>query len=256
MRLEVRDLGFGYPGFPVGSGVSFELGEGDVLCLLGPNGCGKTTLFKTILGLIRRFGGSIEIGGRDIASLPRGELARQIAYVPQAHSPVFPYSVHDMVLMGRTAHRGLFAAPSADDRREAEAALEELGIADLSGREYTNLSGGQRQLVLIARALAQQAPIIVLDEPTASLDFGNQVLVLRQVETLAAAGKAVVLSTHDPDHAFAAGTWVLAMKEGRTVASGSVGETLTAEILSRVYDLPVDVAVLDDGRHVCLPSVR
>ena len=256
MRLAVTALGFGYPGFPVGREVSLRLEPGEVLCLLGPNGCGKTTLFKTVLGLIRRQAGRIEIEGRDIAERSARDLARLIAYVPQAHAPVFPYTVHDMVLMGRTAHRSAFSAPSGADVEEAERALEELGIADLAARDYTRLSGGQRQLVLVARALAQQAPFIVLDEPTASLDFGNQLVVLDQVRRLAEGGKGVIMSTHDPDHAFACGTRVLAMKEGRTLASGPVEATLTSETLTSVYDVGIEVAVMGDGQRVCLPRRR
>jgi len=253
MRLRVDNLAFGYRGFQVGSGVSLALSAGDVLCLLGPNGCGKTTLFKTILGLIERHGGRVEIDGEDTNAFTRQGLARLMAYVPQAHAPVFPYSVHDMVLMGRTAHRGLFAAPSRRDRASAEAALELLGIAQLSSRDYMHLSGGQRQLVLIARALAQEAPFVMLDEPTASLDFGNQMLVLERVRRLAREGKAIIMSTHDPDHAFACGTRVHAIKNGHTLAAGRIGETLTAAVLSQLYDIDVEVVRLTGGRQVCVP---
>ncbi|TQV77827.1 ABC transporter ATP-binding protein [Denitrobaculum tricleocarpae] len=254
MKLDVSDLAFGYPGFPVGQDVSLHLEAGEVLCLLGPNGCGKTTLFKTVMGLLPPRGGRIAIGGRAMESLARPELARLMAYVPQAHAPVFPYSVHDMVLMGRTAHRGLFAAPSKGDHEAALAALEQLEIADLATRDYTRLSGGQRQLVLIARALAQESPFILLDEPTASLDFGNQLMVLEQVRRLAADGKGIVMSTHDPDHAFACGTRALAMKDGRTLANGPVAETLTGEVLSSLYDVPVEI-LLAGERRICLPAI-
>lgn len=256
MKLAVRDLAFGYRGFPVGQGVSFDLAPGEVLCLLGPNGCGKTTLFKTVLRLLAKQGGGVTFDGEDADALSRTALARRIAYVPQAHVSVFPYAVTDMVLMGRTAHRGLFAAPSADDRARSAAALEELGIAELADRPYTRLSGGQRQLVLIARALAQDAPLIVLDEPTASLDFGNQLLVLEQVRRLAQAGRGIMMATHDPDHAFACGTSVLALKDGTTAASGTVATTLTAPVLSDLYEVAVEVAELDGGHRVCVPPIR
>jgi iron complex transport system ATP-binding protein len=181
MRLEARALGFGYPGKPVGRGVDLAVGVGEVVCLLGPNGSGKTTLFKTLLGLLPAQGGEVWIDGRLLESLARSEVARRVAYVRQAHAAHFPYVVLDMVIMGRTAHLGPFARPGARDHAAAMAALETLGIADLAAADYTRISGGQRQLALIARALAQAAPLIVMDEPTASLDFGNQALVLREV---------------------------------------------------------------------------
>ncbi len=256
MKLSVDSLAFGYPNFPVGSDVSFTLEPGEVLCLLGPNGCGKTTLFKTVMGLIRRQGGSVEVDGRDVTSMSVRAIARTIAYVPQAHAPVFPYTVHDMVLMGRTAHRSALAAPSAADHRAADDALAQLGIPQLSGRDYTRLSGGQRQLVLIARALAQGAVVIVLDEPTASLDFGNQLMVLSQVRALAGSQRGIIMSTHDPEHAFACGTRVIAMKSGRIYAHGPVKETLTGETLSEVYGVEIEVMELPGGRHVCLPATK
>ena len=182
MRLEAQGLGFGYPGKPVGRDVSLALGAGEVLCLLGPNGSGKTTLFKTLLGLLPAQAGEVLIDGRALRRLARVEVATRIAYVPQAHTAHFPYTVRDMVTMGRTAHLGPFARPGARDHAAA----------------LTRVSGGQRQLALIARALAQASTLIVMDEPTASLDFGNQALVLREIRALAAQGYGIVLSTHDP----------------------------------------------------------
>lgn len=178
MRLDAENLAFGYPELPVGSGVSLSIAPGEVLCLLGPNGCGKTTLFKTLLGLLAAQGGRVSLDGENIAHLPRAEIARRVAYVPQAQAGIFPYSALDIVLMGRTAHGGLFAGPTGEDRRIARQALDDLGIGALAARDVTRLSGGQRQLVIVARAVAQAAPLVIMDEPTASLDFGNQVVVL------------------------------------------------------------------------------
>jgi iron complex transport system ATP-binding protein len=254
--LSVRDLGFGYGAKVVGRAVSLEVRRGEVLCLLGPNGSGKTTLFKTMLGLLPAQAGEVLLEGRPLAGLPRPEIARRVAYVPQAHAAHFPFRVLDMVVMGRTAHLGLFAAPGREDRAKATAALDALGIAELAETEYTRISGGQRQLALIARALAQDAPAIVMDEPTASLDFGNQVVVLSEVKRLAAQGLAVLLSTHDPDHAFSVGNRVALLDGGRLVAQGPPGDVLTPERLRAVYGVSVVVERLSQGQIVCAPHYK
>ncbi len=253
MRLEADDLAYGYPEHPVGSGVSLSIAPGEVMCLLGPNGCGKTTLFKTLLGLLAPQGGRISLEGDDLAHLPRTEIARRVAYVPQAQAGIFPYSAIDIVVMGRTAHGSLFSGPSAEDRRIAQQALDDLGIGALTTRDVTRLSGGQRQLVIVARAIAQAAPLIIMDEPTASLDFGNQVVVLQKIRQLADRGIGILLSTHDPDHAFAVATRVALMQEGAVIAAGRPAEVLTPERLRDVYGVDVTIEQLADGRTVCSP---
>ena len=246
MTIEALDLAIGYPGHEVGSGITLAAGAGAVLCLLGPNGSGKTTLFKTLLGLLPARGGRVLLAGQPITSLSRAEIARRVAYVPQAHAAPFAYPALEVVLMGRTAQLGLFAQPGEADHEAARAALARL---------YTRLSGGQRQLVLIARALAQETPVLVMDEPTASLDFGNQTLVLREIAGLAADGLTVILSTHDPDHAFAVGTGAALLHDGCVRAKGAPADALTPEALSAVYGVDVRVEGLADGRTVCVPSL-
>jgi iron complex transport system ATP-binding protein len=225
-----------------------------VFCLLGPNGSGKTTLFKTILGLLPAMAGEVVLSGRPMVELARQEIARLVAYVPQAHAAHFPFRVIDMVVMGRTAHLGLFAAPTKQDRAKALDALTTLGIAELAETEYTRISGGQRQLALVARALAQDAPAIVMDEPTASLDFGNQVTVLSEIKRLAARGLAVLLSTHDPDHAFSVGTRVALLNGGGILVQGAPEEVLTPARLHQVYGVRVIVERLSQGQPVCAPD--
>jgi iron complex transport system ATP-binding protein len=257
-RLAVERLGFGHPGVPVGRDVSFTVEGGEVLCLLGPNGGGKTTLFRTILRLLEPRDGAVRVDGESIAGWSRGRMARCFGYVPQAQLGVFPFTVREIVLMGRTAHIGAFATPSAADRAMADAALAQLAIGDLAHRPYTQLSGGERQLVLIARALAQEPAVLIMDEPTASLDFGNQVRVLAEVRELARRGIAVILSTHDPDQAFLCAHRVALLHRGRLAALGPPADVITPEHLAAAYGVSVAIVPIEqDGqvRTVCLPSL-
>jgi iron complex transport system ATP-binding protein len=257
VKLEARDLDFGYRGHRVGHGVSLSVEAGQVLCLLGPNGSGKTTLFKTLLGLLPAQGGQVVLDGVDLAALPRGEVARQVSYVPQAHAAFFPFTVREVVLMGRTAHMKVFSSPSRKDRDIAQAALERLRLAALADSVYTRISGGERQLTLIARALAQNARIIVMDEPTANLDFGNQARVMDHVRALAGSGIGVLLSTHDPDQAFLCADQVAMLRAGRVAWSGSPVQAITTESLRDIYGVEVAVVrvMLPGGeeRSVCIP---
>ncbi|BEV45149.1 ABC transporter ATP-binding protein [Afipia carboxidovorans] len=251
--LEARDLTIGYGHTTVAGGVDLAIEPGTVTCLLGPNGIGKTTLFKTLMGLIPQLSGTIRLDGNEIAQLSRPRIARHIAYVPQAHPAEFTYTVLDLVVMGRTAYLGTFGAPKHADYDAATAALEQLGISALAERDSTRISGGQRQLVLIARALAQQSRIVVMDEPTASLDLANRILVLDTVRNLAASGLAVVLSTHEPEHAFLVADQVAILGRDRFV-TGPVADVLTPSQLSALYGLPLEVETTPSGRHVVGPA--
>ncbi len=256
MTLEARALDYGYAGHAVGRGLDATLAAGEVVALLGPNGSGKSTLMRTLLGLQPRLAGSVTLDGRDLSAWDDASRARRLAYVPQAADSYFDFSLREMVEMGRTAHRGVFASPSPRDREVAQAALERLGIAPLAERPVNGVSGGERQLALIARALATEAAFLVMDEPTANLDFGNQARVLEEIARLRQAGIGLLVSTHHPEHAFRIADRALLLAKGSLVAQGPVGATLTSANLTALYGRPVEVAAvrLADGseRRVCL----
>ena len=259
MTLAARDLSFGFPGRIVGRGLSLSLGPGEVLCVLGPNGSGKTTLLRTLLGLLPALAGRVTIGGEEIATMAPARIARTVSYVPQASASYFDFSLLEIVVMGRTAHLGAFQAPGARDEAIAMQSLARMGIDSLAARSAAAVSGGERQLALIARALATEARTLVMDEPTANLDFGNQARVLGTIERLRADGVSILLCTHDPDHAFRVADRVLLLRAGQSVAQGEAAQILTGENLSRLYGVPVHVAELATPagpRRVCIPSPR
>jgi iron complex transport system ATP-binding protein len=253
--LAVESLAFGFPGRTVGRDVSFALQAGEAMCVLGPNGGGKTTLFRTLLGLLPKHDGVIRLHDQEIENLSRHEIARRVGYVPQGHVGYFAFTVREFVLMGRTAHLGLFSVPGRKDREIAERALESLDIAHLADQPVTEISSGERQLALVARALAQEPKLLVLDEPTASLDFGNQVRVLQRISALAGSGISILFSSHDPDHAFLCAHRALLLAEGRVLEIGAPRAVIRADTLERMYGVAVEVMPLPGGAHTCLPSM-
>jgi iron complex transport system ATP-binding protein len=260
--LEVERVRFGYGYGPlVLDDVSFTLGAGDVLWLLGPNGSGKTTLLRCVLALQPPSAGSIRVGGRDVRALAPAELARAMAYVPQSSPVVFPFAAFDVVLMGRSPHLRFMTSPSGADRALTLKAMTELGIDDLAERRFDELSGGERQMVLIARALAQGSRLLVMDEPCAGLDYGNQVRILTTIRRLAEQGYGIVLSSHVADHALLVGNQVALLRRGRLRGPGSPREVITAAALSELYGTPIaviDVASGEDGMtemSLCVPLV-
>jgi iron complex transport system ATP-binding protein len=254
--LTVESLAFGFPGRTVGRDVSFALQAGEVMCVLGPNGGGKTTLFRTVLGLLPRHDGVIRLHDQEIENLSRNEIARRVGYVPQGHIGYFAFTVREFVLMGRTAHLSLFSVPGRKDREISQGSLESLGIAHLADQPVTEISSGERQLALVARALAQEPKLLVLDEPTASLDFGNQVRVLQRISALAGSGISILFSSHDPDHAFLCARRALLLAEGRVLELGPPRDVIRADTLERMYGVSVQVIDLGGGGHTCLPAMH
>ncbi|WEE78507.1 ABC transporter ATP-binding protein [Comamonas testosteroni] len=233
--LDLLGLRTGHGRRVVSEAVDLSIAAGEVLCLLGPNGCGKTTLFRTVLGLLPPLAGRVLVQGQPVQHWPRAEFARRVGYVPQAQAGVFAFEALDMVLMGRAARLPLLARPSGADRAMALACMERLQIAHLAARRYTELSGGERQLVLIARALAQEPALLVMDEPTASLDFGNQIRVLEQIEALSAQGMAMLLSTHQPEHGLRMASRIALLGHGRLLGVGEPRAVAMSAALAELY---------------------
>ena len=244
VKLSIQDASFGYGSTDsIWEDVNIDVLEGDCLCLLGPNGCGKTTLFNCINNNYQLKTGRILVNGRDVKDFTPAELARTMGIVFQEHSAPFPYTSLEVVRMGRTPHLKLLATPDKKDTERAYAIMEELGIAHLAGKRYTQISGGERQLVLIARTLCQEPEMILFDEPTSHLDFRNQAMVLRTVKKLSEKGMTIVMTSHFPNHVYKIATRVAMLGYQGMIAQGAVDEVMTEENLSRTYG--VDVKIYD-----------
>ncbi|MDR2352876.1 MAG: ABC transporter ATP-binding protein [Deltaproteobacteria bacterium] len=224
---------------------SLKLGASEVICLLGPNGVGKTTIFKTLMGFLSPLKGTITLSGQELQAIKPRKRATLLAYVPQRESSVFSFTVQDVVLMGRSAHFGFFQRPSKVDRELAFSVLERLDLSILRDRSFSALSGGERQLVLIARALCQEPDFLLLDEPTSSLDFHNQQRVLSLVKELAKKGLGILMTTHMPDHVFRCGTKAAILGKDGFCAMGPLSEVMTEENLSRAYGIEVKILTLN-----------
>lgn len=251
MPIELKQVSYSYGKHTAVRDVTFTANRGDLVAVLGPNGAGKSTLFRCMLGLLRGYAGEIDICHKDIRTLSRTQLSRMAAYIPQSADPVFNYTVEDTVLMGTTGSVGLLGMPKDAQREAAFKAMQTIGIEPLAKRGVGTLSGGERQLVLIARAMAQNAKILIMDEPTANLDYGNQQRVLERISGLAKQGYTVLLSTHNPEHAFRFATHVLALKNGQAVAAGELQTVLTAELIEELYG--VRVRLTDSEPRTCIP---
>ena len=258
--LRAEQLAFSYsPGHKVLDGISFELHRGELINLLGCNGCGKTTLLDIITGMSRPSAGRVLIKGKDVKDYSAEQIAKEVSIVYQEHSAPFPYEVIDVVRMGRTPYISTFSAPDEQDARIAEQALQQVGLFHLANRPYTQISGGERQMVLIARALAQQTDIILLDEPTSHLDFRNQAIVIKTIHRLVKEREvSVLMTTHMPYHALIYSSKAALMKDGKLLAFGQSQEVINDQNLSRLYEMGVHVLHTYDDRlgaqvSTCVP---
>lgn len=262
--IRFHQVGFSYPHRPpLLQDISFQMEQGECICLLGPNGTGKTTLLKCLLSYLRPHQGSITLDGRELRQMTARERASHIAYVAQASQLAFPYTVEDVVLMGRVAHMRMGAAPSRQDRSIAWEVMDKLGITEMAAQNFQTLSGGERQMVLFGRALAQQANYLVLDEPTAALDYSNQIRILKTIRALAQDHYGILMTSHSPDHAFLACTRAILMRDGRIWEDGPPQHMVTSQSLTRLYHVPVcvtDAVLKDTGtdavQRVCIPILK
>jgi iron complex transport system ATP-binding protein len=232
--------------------INFTVENGDVFCILGANGTGKTTMIKCLNGLMKLKSGNVLLNGKDIYSLSHSEIGRNIGYIPQLHNSTFPFTILDVVLMGRAPHIDAFSSPSKKDYDIAENSLKSLNIYHMKDKPYTEISGGEQQLVFIARVLTQEPKVLLLDEPTSHLDFGNQIRTLNIIEKLANSGLSVVMSSHFPDHAFISANKVAIMKGSDFIDIGTPEDVINEENMEKAYGIKVKIVDFED-RLTCIP---
>lgn len=252
--ISVKNLYFDYDCNEVIKGISVDINESQLYALFGPNGSGKTTLLKCITGLLKYKRGSIKVMDREINKLSPKELSLLISYVPQDHKLSFPFTVEEVVLMGRTPHLGGILGPKDEDIQYANKAMDIIGIKDIANRRYTELSGGQRQLVLLARAMAQDTPIMVLDEPTSALDFKNQINVWNTLKDLRKYNKTIITCTHDPNHVAWFCDSVVVLNHGLVIKNGTTSEVLTDDVLSKLYG-DICKTIYHYGLNMVVPNI-
>jgi len=260
-RMQANNISFSYhqdSTAAVFHNLSFSVYPGQILCLLGPNGTGKSTLLKCLSGILHIQQGQIRFDSRDLFSFKLPEIARRIGYVPQGLTSAFPFRIKDIVVMGRAPHLSILAAPSKNDIQIAQEAMETAGIAHLANRLCNSVSGGEWQLALIARALVQKPQLLLLDEPTSHLDLGNQTKILQAIKRLTSDGMTIIMATHFPDHAFLVADSVVILNKGQISQIGAPDDVITEENLKSAYG--VDVRVVSAGeaveRKVCFPALR
>ncbi len=253
LLLEIKNGSFWYlEERPIFLGVSLELSAGDIISIIGPNGVGKSTLMNCITGFNTLNSGSILLNGKDMVTMKRAEIAGIVGYMQQHTYPAFGYEVKDYILMGRAPYISTFRVPSDYDHEICRQIIETMGISHLISRNYTELSGGERQQVEVAKVLVQEPKIIVMDEPTSALDFGNQVKIIKMIRSLALKGIAIILTTHNPDHAIMLGGLVGVMDRDGHLTVGPAKETVSEDLLSKIYNTSIKLTFVEKlGRNVC-----
>lgn len=250
--FQVKDLHFGYKNRKVLDGVDFTLYSGEVISLLGPNGCGKSTFIRLLLALIKPEKGDISLMGKSLREYSHKEIASHIAYIPQYHNVPFNYSVLEMVVMGRISKLGFFSTPTKIDNEKSLEALKRVGIENLASRPFGQLSGGQKQLVLLARALAQEVQTFIMDEPVNGLDYGNQIRLLELIANLAKEGYTFIKTTHYPDHALLISSRVVVMNNAKIIADGSPSDVINSKMIEDVYGIQAEIIEHDNHKR-CVP---
>jgi len=249
-----ENLYFSYNSTPILQGVDLHIAEGSIVSLLGPNGTGKSTLMKLFLGLLSPKSGEVILKGKPLQSYSMRERALHVSYVPQSTQVAFAFCALDIVIMGRIAFESWFQKPSKTDMDLARTAMDRLGILHLEKRTFQTLSGGEKQLVLIARSLAQGAKILVMDEPVSGLDYGNQLRLLETIMKLSKEGYTFLKSTHFPEHALMLGGYTYALKDGHILAHGLTCKTITEELINELYHTKIELKQTACGYPVCIPS--
>ena len=234
-KIIVENLSFSYEKKEILHKISFELKQGDLLGLMGSNGSGKTTLIKSLMGFLKANYSRYLIFDKEFKKLNISQISKLISYVPQASNLPFNYTLFEVVLMGKSPHFGGVFGCSKDDINAVNQAMELVGISQFKDRNFSHLSGGQKQLVLIARAIVQDCPIMILDEPTSALDFHNQILIWKVMHSLSKNGKTIIICSHEPNHIFWFASKVLAIKDGKTLAFGKSSQTINEILLENIY---------------------
>lgn len=253
IQVKLEQIRFSYEKKEILKGIDANFQGPGMYGIFGPNGSGKTTLLKCCMGLLRPQAGKVWVQEKPLKQMNYRERSRQIAYVPQEHQLSFPFTVQEVVLMGRTPYLGGMGSPKKSDVEAADMAMDRIGILHLKDQAYTQLSGGQRQLVLLARAVAQDTPVVILDEPASALDFKNQLLVFEMMREMAQKGKLVIACTHDPNHVKWFCDQALILKDGKILSFGPVEETMNQTCLEQLYGT---VCMLKDGMIIPAAALR